>query len=192
MINGIIGSGIFGLPDDVARLLGRAAPLAYLIAAFGIGIIMACFAEGASRFAEAGGPYLYARRAFGSLTGILIGWFAWLVRLTSVAANANLFVVYLGEFFPAATLPVPRAAILTLLIGLLAVVNIRGVGSGANVSNAFTAAKLLPLTVFIFAGLVSKPGSGLSSSRRFGGRPGSPHWLFCSSLPVLRLWSGCG
>jgi len=153
VINGIIGSGIFGLPDDVARLVGRAAPLAYLIAALGIGIIMACFAETASRFTEAGGPYLYTRKAFGSLAGIQIGWFAWLVRLTSAAANANLFVVYLGEFFSGATRPIPRAATLTVLIGLLAIVNIRGVKSGASVSNAFTVAKLLPLGVFIVAGL---------------------------------------
>lgn len=153
VINGIIGSGIFGLPDDVARLVGRAAPLAYLLAALGIGVIMACFAEVASRFTEAGGPYLYARKAFGRLVGIQIGWFAWLVRLTSAAANANLFVVYFGEFFPAATRPMPRAAILTVLIGLLAIVNIRGVKSGASVSNAFTVAKLLPLIVFIVAGL---------------------------------------
>jgi amino acid transporter len=153
VINGIIGSGIFGLPDDVARLVGRAAPLAYLLAALGIGVIMACFAEVASQFSEAGGPYLYARKAFGRLVGIQIGWFAWLVRLTSAAANANLFVVYFGEVFPAATRPMPRAAILTVLIGLLAIVNIRGVKSGASVSNIFTVAKLLPLSVFIVAGL---------------------------------------
>ncbi len=153
VINGIIGSGIFGLPDDVARLLGRAAPLAYLLAALGIGVIMACFAEVASRFTEAGGPYLYAHKAFGSLAGIQIGWFAWLVRLTSAAANANLFVVYLGNFLPRVTWPAPRAAVLSVLIGLLAVVNIRGVKSGASVSNAFTVAKLVPLSVFIVSGL---------------------------------------
>jgi amino acid transporter len=173
VINAIIGSGIFGLPDDVARLVGRAAPLAYLLAALGMGIIMACFAETASRFTEAGGPYLYTRRAFGSLAGIQIGWFAWLVRLTSAAANANLFVVYFGEFFPAATRPLPRAATLTVLIGLLAAVNIRGVRSGASVSNAFTVAKLLPLGIFIAAGLA------LVGGRISVGGAGAPagNWL---------------
>jgi amino acid transporter len=173
VINAIIGSGIFGLPDDVARLLGRAAPLAYLLAALGIGIIMACFAEVASRFTEAGGPYLYTRRAFGSLAGIQIGWFAWLVRLTSAAANANLFVVYFGEFFPAVTRPLPRAVTLTVLVGLLATVNVRGVKSGAGVSNVFTVAKLLPLSVFIVAGLA------LVGGRISIGAAGAPagNWL---------------
>jgi amino acid transporter len=158
VVNGIIGSGVFGLPDDVALLAGRAAPLAYLAAALGIGVIMACFAEVASRFAEAGGPYLYAREAFGRLAGIQMGWFAWLVRLTSAAANASLFVVYLDWFFRGATSTLPRAAILTVLIGLLAVVNIQGVRSGAGVSNVFTAAKLLSLAAFIVMGLAALGG----------------------------------
>ncbi len=152
VVNSVIGSGIFGMPDDIARLLGHAAPFAYLIAAVGIGIIMACFAEVASQFSEAGGPYLYARETFGRFAGVQMGWFAWLVRLTSAAANANVFVLYLGEFWKGATSPVPRGIILTLVLGVLAVVNVRGVRSGARLSNFFTGAKLAPLAVFVVAG----------------------------------------
>src|SRR5215208_3119436 len=97
VVNCIIGSGIFGLPGDIARWVGSAAPWAYVIAAIGIGVIMAVHAELGSQFRDAGGPYLYAREAFGRFCGIQMGWFAWLVRLTSAAANANLFVIYLGE-----------------------------------------------------------------------------------------------
>jgi len=152
VINSIIGSGIFGMPDDIARALGAAAPLAYVFAALGIGVVMACFAEVASQFRTAGGPYLYAREAFGRFAGVQMGWFAWLVRLTSAAANANLFVVYLGAFWPAATNSLPRAVILIALIGFLAAVNIRGVKAGASVSNFFTVTKLLPIAVFVVAG----------------------------------------
>ena len=152
VVNSIIGSGIFGMPDDIARLLGPAAPYAYLIAAAGIGIIMACFAEVGSQFSEAGGPYLYARETFGQFAGVQMGWFAWLVRLTSAAANANIFVLYLGEFWKEATSPAPRAFILTLVLCALALVNVRGVRAGAQVSNFFTAAKLAPLAIFVVAG----------------------------------------
>jgi amino acid transporter len=153
VINAVIGSGVFGLPGGIARQLGPAAPYAYLIAAAGIGIIMACFAEVASQFTMAGGPYLYARETFGQFAGVQMGWFAWLVRLTSAAANANVFVLYLGEFWKAATLPLPRAILLTLVLGLLAAINIRGVRRGAQVSNLFAAAKLIPLAGFVIAGL---------------------------------------
>lgn len=157
VLNGIIGSGIFGLPDDVARLVGRMAPLAYLLAAAGIAAIALVFAELASQFREAGGPYLYAREAFGRFAGIQTGWFTWLVRLTSAAAAANLFVTYLGEFWPGATAPLPRTILTIALIGGLAVVNVRGVRSGAGLSNIFTVAKLVPLALFIVVGLVLAP-----------------------------------
>jgi amino acid transporter len=154
VVNAIIGSGIFGLPDDIARPLGPAAPLAYVAAALGIGIVMACFAEVAARFDGAGGPYLYARTAFGRFAGVQTGWFAWLVRITSAAANANLFAVYLAEFWPGAAKPLPRAAVLLALLGLLAAVNVRGVKSGARMSTWLTLAKLVPLGVFLGAGLL--------------------------------------
>ena len=69
VINSIIGSGIFGLPSEIAKLLGRASVWAVLLAGAAIGIIMACFAEVGSQFSEAGGPYLYARKTFGRLVG---------------------------------------------------------------------------------------------------------------------------
>ncbi len=159
VVNSIIGSGVFGLPSVVAGLVGSVSPLAVLLAGATIAVIMACFAEVASQFTQAGGPYLYARIAFGRLVGIETGWMLWLARLTGPAANANLFVIYLGEFWPQARYPVPRFSILTLLIGILALVNFRGVRAGARVSNIFTVAKLLPLffvaivgTLYLIAG----------------------------------------
>lgn len=154
MVNSIIGSGIFGLPSVVAGLLGAASPWAVLLAGGAMGVIMACFAEVGSQFSAAGGPYLYARTAFGRLIGIEVGWMLWLAQLAAPAANANLFVIYLGEFWPQATGPMPRFVILTLLVGMLALVNYRGVRAGTQVNNLFTVAKLLPLTLVAVSGVV--------------------------------------
>ena len=151
-VNSIIGSGIFGLPATVAGLLGKRSVVAVLIAGAAMAVIMACFAEVASQFSEAGGPYLYARTAFGRLTGILVGWMLYLAQTAAPAANANLFVIYLAEFWPAAKQPWPRFAILTLLVGLLALINARGARQGTAVSNVFTVAKILPLLMVVSAG----------------------------------------
>ena len=173
VLNATIGSGIFGLPSVVSGYVGRAGPWAYLAAAAGVGVIMACFAEVGSRFREAGGPYLYAREAFGRFAGIQVAWVAWLVRLTAAAANANLFVIYLGEFWPAASQRLPRLLILTMLVGFLAVVNYRGVKSGARVSNFFIVAKLVPLALFALLGLIFfRAGAPVSSASTTSG-----HWL---------------
>lgn len=151
-VNCIIGSGVFGLPSVLAGLLGRASVFAVILGAVATGVIMACFAEVSSRFAETGGPYLYAREAFGRFVGIQVGWLVWFVRLASCAANANLFVIYLGEFWTRATQPIPKLGILTVLIGVLAAINLRGVRAGTRVSTSFTVAKLSSLGVVAIAG----------------------------------------
>ncbi|MDP2136276.1 MAG: APC family permease [Candidatus Didemnitutus sp.] len=185
VINGVIGSGIFGLPDDVAREVGSAAPWAYLLAAIGVAALMGIYAELGSQYRDAGGSYLWARDAFGRHAGIQMGWFVWLTRLTSAAANANLFVIYLGEFWPAATLPVPRALLLVTLLGGLTALNYRGVQSGARISNFFTVAKLLPLALLIGAGLFFAHKLTPAPSAV---EPGAANWL--NALVVLMFAFG--
>ncbi|MGB7602392.1 MAG: APC family permease [Candidatus Sulfotelmatobacter sp.] len=154
VINSVIGSGIFGLPSQLAGLVGRRSTWVVLFSGLAVGVIMACFAEVASYFTEAGGPYLYARVAFGRLVGIEMGWMLWLAQLSAPAANANLFVIYVGEFFPRLNEFIPRLATLTLLVAVLFFVNYRGVRGGTRVNNLFTLAKLLPLTFVIVAGAI--------------------------------------
>jgi basic amino acid/polyamine antiporter, APA family len=151
-VNSVIGSGVFGLPAAVAGLLGKDSVLAVLVAGTAMGVIIACFAEVASQFSQAGGPYLYARAAFGRLIGILVGWMLYLAQSAAPAANANLFVLYLAEFWPAAKHSWLRVLILTLLIWVLAFINILGARQGTAVSNVFTVAKILPLLMVIVAG----------------------------------------
>jgi amino acid transporter len=183
-INSVIGSGVFGLPAIVANLLGRHSSLAALIAAAAIGIIMACFAEVSSRFSEAGGPYLYARAAFGRLIGILVGWFFYLALTTGPAANANLFVIYLGEFWPAVKQPWPRFLILTVLVGLTALINLLGVRQTTAANNVFTVAKILPLLVVIIAsGLMIAFRPATISPHALHG--GGSSWLRAMALMVF-------
>src|SRR5258708_16101876 len=76
----------------------------------------------------------------------------YLAQTAAPAANANLFVIYLAEFWPAAKEPWPRFVILTLLVGLLALINARGARQGTAVSNVFTVAQILPLLMVVSAG----------------------------------------
>ncbi len=178
VLNGIIGSGVFGLPSVTAKHLGTASPWAYLIAAAGMAAIMACFAEVASRFRDAGGPYLYARVAFGRFAGIQMGWLAWLVRITAFAANANLFVEYLGEFWKQAQEPLPRVLVLALVIGAHAAVNYIGVSAGAGQSNLFIVAKLGTLAFFIATGgMFLLSASGRAAPAQLAVAGGAGGWL---------------
>src|SRR5262245_1274168 len=152
-INAIIGAGIFGLPSRIYGLTGGWSALAYLVCAGLITLIALCFAEVGSRFAETGGPYLYARVAFGSVIGFEVGWLLWLARVTAFAALCNLLLGYLSFFWPAAGSGWTRALIVTLVVIALTVINVIGVRKAALVGNLFTIGKLTPLLLFIVAGL---------------------------------------
>jgi len=155
MVNTMIGGSIFGLPSLLAARLGSYSPAAYLIGAAGIGVVAACLAEVASQFREAGGPYLYARVAFGQFAAIQIGWLTWLTRTAAAAAVTNLFITYLSEFVPQVSIPAVRAATMIMLIGFLAAVNYRGVRGGNWLSNFFTVTKLGVILFFALGGLTA-------------------------------------
>jgi basic amino acid/polyamine antiporter, APA family len=152
-INGVIGSGIFVLPATVAALMGPASPAAYLVAAALTALVVLCFAEAASRFEETGGPYIYARKAFGRFVGFEVGWMFFLSRLAAAGATANACAAYAGTFWPALAHGGGRATLLTAIIGGLAGVNLVGVRQGAAAVNVLTIAKLGPLLALLAAGL---------------------------------------
>jgi amino acid transporter len=152
-INGIIGAGIFGLPSRVFAETGAYSIFSFIVCAIVVVLIILCFAEVGSRFSRTGGPYIYAREAFGSMVGFEVGWLMWLARLTAFAANCNLLVVYMGYFWPAATASFYRETIIIAIVALLTLVNIAGVRDATIVSSLFTVGKLIPIIIFIAVGL---------------------------------------
>ena len=152
-INGIIGAGIFGLPSQVYSLIGPYSIIAFVACALVVALIILCFAEVSSRFDDTGGPYLYAREAFNPAVAFEIGWLIWLARVTAFAANCNLLINYVSYFWVGATGTVSRATIIVLVVSVLAVINLLGIRQAAIVSNVFTVGKLVPIIIFIGAGL---------------------------------------
>ncbi len=152
-INGIIGAGIFGLPSSVAAILGAASPIAFALCAVVVYVIVLCFGEVARQFTETGGPYLYAREAFGSFIGFETGWATWIARTSAFGANSNVLISYLGFFAPQVTTGIARVAVLLAVTASLAIINVRGVRASARFGDAFAIAKIAGLVVFVAAGL---------------------------------------
>ena len=152
VVNGTIGSAIFGMPAILAALTGAWSPLAALLAALGIGTITLCHAEVASRFREAGGTYLYAREAYGRHVGFQMGWLSFWIRVTSMGANLNVFVDYLGQLAPALGVGAGRAAVMCGVTAIVTALNVVGVRQGARTVDFFTLAKLLPLLLLVVLG----------------------------------------
>jgi amino acid transporter len=124
IVNGVVGSAVFGYPGGQAALTGQWSPLGYILAALGMLTVVLCFAEVASRFRDTGGQYLYISEAFGPLVGFHAGWLFFWGRLTALAANLALLSDSATRLVPALEGEGARLVLLALVTILLAVVNV--------------------------------------------------------------------
>ena len=152
IINITIGAGILGLPAKLYALIGVWSLLAYVVSATVVTLIILCFAEVSSRFSTTGGPYLYARVAFGPLVGFEVGWLFWLSRMAAFASICNLFVSYAALFRPQLAEGWERASLITGLVIGVAAINYMGVQRSARVNTVFTVSKLLTIGLFAIVG----------------------------------------
>src|SRR5512140_1855386 len=121
-INGIVGVGIFFAPAEVAALVpGRAGVLVYALTALALLPIAWTYATLGGRFAEDGGPYVWARAAFGPNVAFAVGWIAYVSALFSTSAVMVGLAEHAG---PALGLHAPwaRRAFAVVLLVLLAFV----------------------------------------------------------------------
>lgn len=161
IINITIGGGIFRLPANVAGSLGPAAPLAYLVCAVAMALIVLCIADAGSRVPLTGGPYAYVGTAFGPYVGFLSGVMLWMLGTFATAAVATVFASSLGLLVPALSGRVMEIAILVVAFGAWALVNLRGVSLAARLNSIATVAKLLPLLLVAVGGAFFIDGENL-------------------------------
>jgi len=143
----MIGSGLFLLPASLAPY-GPAALLGWVASAFGGLALAFVFARLCRRLPLHGGPYAFARDAFGDGVGFAVAWSYWISTWCANAAIAVAFAGYFGAVFPPASATPLRAmasALAALWICTLA--NALGVRSAGRVQLVTTVLKLLPLIV---------------------------------------------
>jgi basic amino acid/polyamine antiporter, APA family len=151
IVNITVGGGIFRLPSSVAQSLGAAAPLAYVVCAVAMGLIVLCIADAGSRVPLTGGPYAYVGVALGRYAAFLSGVMLWLLGLFASAAVATVFAASVGGLVPA--LAPYRPGVLVVTFAFWTLINLRGVALGARLNTIATVAKLLPLLLIAVGGL---------------------------------------
>lgn len=152
-INGIVGTGIFLLPNKAYSIIGSASLGVLLFDAVIAGCIALCFAEAASLFTRNGGPYLYAKHALGDFWAFEVGVLKWIITVIAWAAMAVGFATALGAAVPALSGDFAKDVISFILIVGLTIVNIFGVNVSKFVNNLITISKLVPLALFIAIGI---------------------------------------
>ncbi len=152
IINTTVGAGIFALPATVALGLGAAAPLAFVICALAMALVVSCFALAGSRVALTGGLYAYVEVAFGRYVGFITAVLLYLSAVLSVAGVVALCIGSFTELFPALNGWWSRALLMFLVYLALAAINVRGVRAGGRTVAVVTVAKLIPLLIFVAVG----------------------------------------
>lgn len=155
IVNITVGGGIFRLPANVAGSLGPAAPIAYLVCAAAMGLIVLCIADAGSRVSLTGGPYAYVGVALGSYAAFLSGLMLWMIGLFATAAVSTVFAASLGQLVPALGSGAAQTGLLVVTYAFWALVNVRGVALGARLNTIATVAKLLPLVLVAIGGLLA-------------------------------------
>ncbi len=183
--NHVIGSGVYLLPAAAAAYLGAASLWAVGLAGLAVLLIVLCFAEASSYFDQPGSAYLYARTAFGELVGFEVGWMTWLARVASVGSLSVGFAQALVHVWPQVDAGWPRLAAIVLPLLALTAVNIVGAKAGIRTAAILVVAKLVPLLLFVVAGLafVSREVASRQEATEAGG-------LGAAALLLLYAYAG--
>jgi amino acid transporter len=151
IINITIGGGIFRLPAIVAGPLGAAAPVAYIVCAIAMGLIVTCIANAGSRVSLTGGPYAYVGTAFGPYAGFLSGVLLWMLGTFATAAVATIFASSVGLLVPALSGPMESLVLVAAFV-FWSAINLQGVTLSVRLNSIATIAKLFPLVLIAAAG----------------------------------------
>lgn len=149
-LNGIVGVGIFFAPSEVAAALpGARGLLAYVGTALLLAPVAAVYARLGSRFDEDGGPYIWARAAFGRGASFGVGWMAYVSAVFSSAAVVAGLSGHLASWLG---LSGAGARVLGIaLVGVLGALVATGLKPSARIWTALTLLKLFPLLLLVAA-----------------------------------------
>lgn len=206
VVGTVIGSGIFLVPKTMTVETGSPG-MVLAVWIFGGLLTMAgalTYAEMAAMMPEAGGEYVYLKRAYGPFWGFLYGWTQmWVAKSSSIATLGTGFFLYLANFNPALEgvlfrIPLPigpgggqleiqygQVLAIGVILGL-AVINYFGVKIGGGVQIATTIAKVGLIVMVILIGLFggsAEPSNFVTSVPSRGGLAG-----FIAAL-VAALWA---
>jgi APA family basic amino acid/polyamine antiporter len=179
VVGSMIGSGIFIVSAESARLVGTPARLLAVWLLAGLLTLLAAnaCAELATMFPLAGGPYVFFREAYGPLLGFLFGWTTVLVIQTgTIAAVAVAFSKFLGLLVPSVAGGAAKA-VAALVVLVLTGTNALGLRVGTRVQNVLTVLKVAALLALTVGGLVfgRAPAEAVSAASAAGSV--APHAL---------------
>jgi APA family basic amino acid/polyamine antiporter len=170
VVGSVVGTGVFALPASLA-VFGPISLVAFALVTVGALALSLTYRSLAAKLPSSGGPYVYAREAFGDFAGFLNAWSYW---ITAWAGNAAIVVAWVGyvEVFVNTDHHL-QWSIAIALVGLWApaAVNLAGVRSFAAFQVLTTILKFIPLVFMATVGLAFLDRSTLGEFNTSGQSP---------------------
>lgn len=160
VVNGLIGAGIFGLPEALHAAVGTFAPWLLLIGGILVMAIVVCFVELTRLTDRSGGPQRYVGDAFGAYPGFIVGWTFFAARLISQGANVLVLVAYAAALWPVVGEGTAKTVLIVGVLGGLTIINVVGIKKVVAVLGAMTLFKLLPLLILMSIGISAAANNG--------------------------------
>jgi APA family basic amino acid/polyamine antiporter len=152
VIGGIIGADIYVVSSIGAGAMGPLSLVVWALAGMMTIIIALSFARCASLVRDVGGPFAYAKEAYGSFAGFVVGWSLWIAEWVSLAVFPIAFVRYLLFFIPDLSILI-QILIKVGFVVVLATTNIVGSKAAGRTNDVLTLVKLVPLILFSIGGM---------------------------------------
>src|SRR5512133_123040 len=189
VVGNMVGSGIFTLPAILSGEAGPASIIALVFTGIGAMLLALVFANLGRAYPKTGGPYYFARRAFGDFVGFQTAWAYWIAAWVGNAAIAVAFAGYLGVFsHDVRTTNWLQAVIAVGAIWLFTVVNILGARETGLAQVVTTVLKFVPLAVIGIVGLFYIDGGNFTP---FTTAQGGFDWHI-NAAATLALWAFIG
>ena len=189
VVGNMVGSGIFTLPAVLAGEAGPASILALVFTGIGAMLLALVFANLGRAHPRTGGPYYFARRAFGDFVGFQTAWAYWIAAWVGNAAIAVAFAGYLGVFWGDVNTTNWLAALVAVgAIWLFTLVNILGARETGVAQVVTTVLKFVPLAVIGIVGLFYIKGGNFTP---FTPANGGFDWHI-NAAATLALWAFIG
>ncbi len=152
VIGGIIGADIYVVSSIGAGAMGPLSLVVWVLGGMMTVVIALSFARCASLVTGVGGPFAYAKEAYGPFAGFVVGWSLWIAEWVSLAVFPIAFVRYLLFFIPDLSIVV-QILIKVAFVAVLAITNIVGAKAAGQTNDALTLVKLVPLILFSIGGI---------------------------------------
>ena len=190
VMGGIIGSGIFVTPAEVARHVSTPFLIVGVWVLGGIVALFASFvyAELAARRPEVGGQYAYLRDAYGPMPAFLYGWALLLViQSGGMAAVAITFARYFADLVQ---MSLSDNMVAVSVLAVLTLINCLGVRSGSNVQSALMVLKILAIAALVVAGLLFAPAAAAPSQTPISDSLSTLAAIGAAMTPVMFSYGG--